>query len=266
MRRHILGLTTAVIVLQISLGCAMLPANMKPQVVGVTPRVTSIDLKGIDLAFDLDIKNPYPTALKTPEFTYDLNIAGMSFASREATATLNIPARSTGTTTLPVRIDFADLFSLSQNLKGANEAPYSIGGRFIVPVAGQRIEVPFSHEGTFPVLRIPKFSNIRVNPGGISLTGAKIDVQADMVNPNVFAIGLSGLGYSLELGGVKLGDITARTADSLAPGAKGTLSLSGKLSAKDAITSLAEGAKLGRVRIVLRGKIQTPYGEVNLGG
>jgi LEA14-like dessication related protein len=134
----------------------------------------------------------------------------------------------------------------------------------VLPVAGQSFEVPFAHDGQLPVLRPPKFSVLDVETSDVSLRGAKVAVKAEMENPNVFALGLRDLGYSLMIGGASVGALQATTADTIEPGATGSLTLSGELTAADALMKLVRGGGLGPAKLAATGAVQTPFGAVDL--
>ena len=89
-------------------------------------------------------------------------------------------------------------------------------------------------------------------------------VTAEMKNPNVFALGLQNLGYALTIGDVSVGALQATTAESIEAGATGGLTLSGDLTAADALLKLVRGGKLGPAKLGATGAIQTPFGTVDL--
>jgi LEA14-like dessication related protein len=234
----------------------------RPEVQQVSPRIRGVDFQGLDMAFDVDVNNPYPLPIKTPRFRYGIDIEGSRFFDSEAASQLNLPAMGVGTVTLPVRLSYVDMLRTYRNLADAPEAAYTLRGALIMPVLGRSFEVPVSHSGTVPILRPPTFSNIDVNLANISLLKTRINAEAAMKNPNAFALGIKNLGYALKLGGVELGGLKATTGSTLEAGQTGRLSLSGEISAASAIVNMIKGGNLGGAEIVPSGKIQTPYGPV----
>src|SRR5690606_4634318 len=146
-------------------------------------------LEGVNMAFDLDVKNPYPVAIKSPKFKYSLAVEGNPLATEQIAEGLNLPARKTGVATLPVRVGYQDLFNIMGGLRGANKANYKIDGSFLVDALGKDFELPFGHEGIMPILQPPKFSAVNMKQPEVSLSGAKIAVDANVLNPNIFAVG-----------------------------------------------------------------------------
>jgi LEA14-like dessication related protein len=247
-----------------TLGCATLPLTERPEIQAVRPRISGIDFQGVNMAFDVDVRNPYPIPLRTPRFRYGIDVEGSRFFDSEAASGIDLPASGVGTATLPVRMSYADLWRTYGSLAGAPEADYTLRGALLIPVAGQSLELPLSHSGTFPILRPPAFSDVKVQLGDVSLTKAGVSVDAVMKNPNAFALGLEGLGYALKLGDAKLGGLSATTASTLAAGQTGRMTLSGDVSAASALFNMLMGGGKGGAEIVPSGSIQTPYGTVKL--
>ncbi len=252
-------IATALIIILAS-GCASLPVGQSPEVKGVSPRITGLDFDGLDMAFDVDVNNPYPIPIKTPQFRYGIDVEGSKFFDSKATSQLNLPAGRVGTVTLPVRLSYTDLLKTYKSLGDKAEADYLLRGDIILPLLGHSLSLPISHGGTFPVLRAPTFSNINVDLGGVSLFKTRVNVDTIMKNPNAFPLDIKGLGYMLKMGGSEFGGLSATTAESLEAGQSGSLSLSGEFSAASAIVNMIKGGSMSGAEIVPSGSIQTPYG------
>ncbi len=245
-------------------GCASIPGLPKPEIKGIKPRIESLDFQGVNLAFDVDVNNPYPTAIKTPKFKYGLDVQGASFMNSSASTALDLPARNIGTATLPIRLTYADLWKSYQNLKDAKEIDYTLKGALQLPFMGTTHELPLSHSGKFPVLRIPKISILKIEPANISLTKAGVGVEAEMMNPNIFGIGLGDIGYALNLGSISVGGLKATSLQEIGANQTGRFSLRGEVSALEAAQQFLKSPDIGAARLVPTGSIQTPYGPVKL--
>lgn len=250
------------VVLMASAGCDAV--SQKPEIRSVTPHVVGIDLKGVALAFNVEVHNPYPIALRTPSFRYGIDIENATLFESEEAIDIDLPARQVGTATLPVRIAYADLFKSASSLVNSSEVRYRLHGVFIISVLGQSHELPLMHEGTFPVLRLPTFSVKNVDFSDISLSSAKVTLEVEIDNPNVFDIGAEGLGYEIQLGGVRVGSLSASTVGPVGAGEVGNLTLDGEISARSALIQLLANKSLGDVKLMLKGSITTPYGAVAL--
>jgi len=266
-RRWLAGGTIALLLITLG-GCGSTRSllgqlGQKPEITGVHPRITGLDLSGVNLAFELDVANPYSVPIHSPNFKYALDISGSQFAESSETAAVDLPARKTGTVTLPLRVGYADLRKTYNNLKGAKEIPYTLRGALVLPVAGESVELPVKKSGSFPVLHLPHVSGIRPSLSNVGLGGGTLDVKANFTNPNAFALGLQSLGYAVKLGDVELGSVTASTLGSVAAGETREVDLSGNLSAGN-LTQVLGGTRLGQIQLEATGTLETPYGKVPL--
>ena len=265
MRKN-LALIGLAVLLAVLPGCAKVFEVLgKPEVTSVRPRITGIDLEGIAMAFAVDVQNPYPFVIKSPKLRYALDIEGTELLSSTTDTDVRLPANNVGTITLPVRLAYSKLWSTVQKLSKAKRAAYKLHGAVLLDAMGKSYELPVSHTGTFPILRPPKFSNFKVNFSDVSLRSAKVTVQADVQNPNVFALGIKNLGYQLALGSVSVGDLVASTADKIEPDKSGKVTLTGQISAASALLKVIRGASIGTPKLAPSGAIETPYGPVKLG-
>lgn len=234
----------------------------RPEIRHVRPRVETIDLHGVTMVFDVDVSNPYPVAIRTPEFSYAVDIAETEFfGSRQATA-VDLPALKVGTLNLPARVEYLKLWNSYQGLREADEVNYRLRGTVLVRAMDQDFELPLSHEGTFPVLRLPKISSPEVRFDDVSLSGAQVTMEADIRNPNVFRLGLDQLGMDVTVGEVEVGNIRPSLPGGLDPRGTGKLSLVGQITSSRALSQLVRGSGLGAPRVAWTGSLQTPYGPV----
>jgi len=263
MRLHRISIVLLALVASIT-ACAGLPITQRPEVKAVHPRITGLDFQGVTMDFDIDVYNPYPFAIKTPHFRYALDIEGYNFFQSEAISPFDLPESGPGTVTLPVRLDYTELWRTYRALTDTPEATYRISGALILPVIGRSLELPFSYSGRFPILRAPTFSDVRVQVTDVSLMGAKISADAAMTNPNVFPLDIEGLGYVVMVGDIRLGGLTAMTPGALEPGQTGRMTLTGEISAANALFGLIRSGRIGEAKILPSGYIRTPYGPVSL--
>ena len=266
MKRNALALVAlAGLALLVVPGCAVFADLFgRPTVEGVRPTIKSIDLQGVTLAFEVDVKNPYVVPLASPRFRYGMDVEGAEFMAAQESEGADVPARGVGTLVLPVRLDYAALAQTYKTLSNANEFTYKLHGGLTFSAAGTSFDLPLSHEGKAPVVRPPTFSNISVRVAKASLTSLAVTVESDIKNPNVFQLGIDSLGYALKLGAASVADVKGATGGTIEPGKSGRVTLTGRLSGADALRSLAGGGKLGAPTLQPTGAIQTPYGAIKL--
>lgn len=243
-------------------GCASFD---RPTVRATRLRIAGIDVRGVNLAFEADVHNPYPVGIRGPQFRYALDIEENEFAKSQFPATADLPAQQVGTVVLPLRVEYVSLWKAIQSLGEAPEARYKLRATIAFTVLGEKCELPMSHEGRFPVWRMPRFRPGRPEFSGVSLSGAALNMPVDVHNPNVFAIDLKSAGYELRLGEVQVAGLTASTAGPIAGGADGRLTLSGRVTGRSILGRIMEGGDLGGAVVKPIGAVQTPYGVVQLG-
>jgi LEA14-like dessication related protein len=254
-------------------GCQFIPTGLRPSIEGVKPRITGVDMKGVDLAFDVNVNNPLPVPLKAPRIRYGFAVEQAQLISDEIPAGLDFPAGQTGAATLPVRISYAEISKAVQGLKDINKANYKLDAAMLIPGIGEEIELPFSHSGVVPILKVPKISVQSFNPGNFSLSGAKFGGTAKVANPNMFGVGMQDLGYALQIGDLKVGGLSVSTLGEIAAEGEGSLDFSGEISIPDSLKGILSGvelkgilsgAELGEINIAPCGSLKTPFGSVNL--
>ena len=236
----------------------------RPTVAAVRPRITDLDLSQVTLAFDVDVKNPYPFALISPKFRYGLDIQGSEFVQSSEAAGATIPAKGAGTVTLPVKLSYAKLWESFNKLADAQEVDYTLRGALLLSAGNQDIELPLEKSGTLPILRAPKFSNLKLDFPSVSMSRAGVTLDADMLNPNAFPLGISDMGYALRLGEIDVGKLVASTQDSVGAGKSGHVKLKGEISGSQSLMRLISGQSLGLPHLRPTGKVQTPYGPASL--
>ncbi|MHC4672287.1 MAG: LEA/WHy family protein [Planctomycetota bacterium] len=242
-------------------GCSLIA---KPKIQDVRARVDNIDLRGIHLVFDVDIYNPYPVAIRTPEFRYGLDIAEEEFIKSRDTTEIDLPALKTGTVTLPAHIEYLTLGRTYRKLSDADQVDYRLHGTVVVKAMQEIFELPVQYSGKFPVFRFPSISMPRVDFSDVSLSGAKVVIKTDISNPNVFRLGLGKLNFDVRVGDVQVGKIRPSLPDGLDAKASSKLSLVGEITASRALMQLIGGKSLGKPSIQCIGSVETPYGMVLL--
>jgi hypothetical protein len=98
----------------------------------------------------------------------------------------------------------------------------------------------------------------------VSLKGAKVTIETDITNPNVFRLGLQKLDFEARVGDVVVGSLAASLPDGLPAKTASKLTLTGRITASRAVMQLVRGESLGTPAINYTGSIETPYGSVPL--
>jgi|GEM_PF-782860 len=256
----------AVAMLAVLPGCSLFfDVAGRPEVKDARTHVEKIDLHGVTLRLDVDISNPYRVALKSPRLRYGLDVEGAEFITADEITGIDIPARGVGTVTLPIRIEYANLLAAYKRLAGKSEFTYRAhGDLLLLATPAGDIELPVSKTGTASVLRVPDFSNVRVEFADVTMSGATVVVEAEVENTNSFDITTRDYGCRLTLGDTPVGIVTATTAGTIPAGETGRVTMKGRVSAAGVVFQLLCGKSPGPPHLKPCGLFETPYGNVNI--
>jgi LEA14-like dessication related protein len=151
MRRRIVSRGNTALWLAVGILCSCSGcATTQPVLKSVAARVLSIDLSGVELAFDVDVENRLPFPLKSAGGRYGLDISGTPFLRWDTVPAVELPAGQIGTVTLPARVEYASLIETFKTLATAREIPYRLQGALVFPIVGRNFDLPFDYEGRMP--------------------------------------------------------------------------------------------------------------------
>ncbi|RNC85626.1 MAG: hypothetical protein ED557_02305 [Balneola sp.] len=180
-----------------------LASVQKPTISVENVKVSNISLQDIELLFDLEVDNPNPLSLSLASYSYDFQINSNSFVKGTRELETEIEANGSNTLSVPVTFTFEELYNTFTSLKSEDEAGYTLLGSVgvNVPVIGY-VEVPIEKEGIFPVVKAPSLSLTGVSVKNLSLTGAELEINVGVDNPNSFGLNLNSLDYEVDLNGL----------------------------------------------------------------
>jgi LEA14-like dessication related protein len=177
----------------------------KPEVRIAAAEVQALSFSGLTLLFDVEVKNPNPIGIQLSGFDYELQIEDIPFVSGEVRDKVAVTARDRSIIPLPVELGFEEIVQTIGALapeEGKEEAAYRLtsGFSFDLPVLG-RVRVPVRTEGTFPILRIPRLQILRLSLNEISLSGASLALDFELINRNSFKVFIESLEYRFQVEG-----------------------------------------------------------------
>ena len=147
------SLFAAVVVLNAGCGSAV----KRPTASVRSANLGELTPDGLTLDLNVDVGNPNGFALPVSAASYKLGIAGVNVVSDTAKPTGSVPANGTLPVTVPVTLNFKDLFKAERAIvdTGGN-VPYKIDGQLEFaagPMAslGQGVTVPLKYDGTLPL-------------------------------------------------------------------------------------------------------------------
>lgn len=197
MRTTILGMAW-VTALLLAGGCATLRGiAQKPEV-----RFAGVSLEHMTLfeatpVFNFKMTNPNPVRISAKRISYKMKINDRKFVNGVADKGKRIGPGASEIISVPVTIDYLDLFDTFSELDRSEQIRYELSGGIDVGP----FTVPFGHKGALTAPKLPKISLKDVAVSDISLTGAKVQLVLGILNDNPFAVKLNGLEYGVKLRG-----------------------------------------------------------------
>ena len=195
-RRGTIGL--AALLLLLAGGCATLQGIVqKPEVRFAGVSLDHMTLFEATPVFNFKMTNPNPVRIAVGAITYNMTVNDRKFVNGVADRGEKIKAGESEIVSVPVNINYLDLFETFTEFNASEQVRYNLSGDIDVGP----FQIPFGHEGTLTVPKLPKISLKNVAVSDISLTRAKVQLILGIENNNPFAVKLNGLQYGLKLGG-----------------------------------------------------------------
>lgn len=239
-----------------------------------TARVVGADLKGltidgVSIDFDVEVKNPYRVPLPVGSLQYALASEGRQFLAGSAPSQGSIPARGVKTLSAPVTVRFGDLLAAVQTVRPGKVIPYKADltlGLDVPDEFGGPVSLPISKEGSLPVPAPPRIDVRDISWDELSYTSAKGKVVLGITNLNEFEAALTGLNYSLGLGGKTVAKAKASKLPSLGAGESGELVIPLSIRPIDlgmAVFNMLQGSETS---YTLKGDmgVKTPFGAFDV--
>ena len=191
----------------ILLNCAAVQEMVKaskPDVTLQNIRFVNLTFDEVDFAFDLNITNPNAFAVNMAGFDYDFQIDGASFIKGQKQDELVINPSGESTVQIPLSLSFADLYKTYTSLKNQDSSRYTFKSTlyFNLPVIG-RTPIPVSKSGQIPLVQLPKLKISSLKLKKVNFTGANLELNLAIDNPNGFSLFLKNLNYDFAVNGMK---------------------------------------------------------------
>ncbi|MEW8310669.1 MAG: LEA type 2 family protein [Candidatus Thiodiazotropha taylori] len=189
-------------------------------------KLSGLDLRGIDLLFDVEVDNPNPVAISLDGLDYDLKLLNRSFLKGQQSMGMSLAADGTSQVKLPVRMEFERLLQHYSELSNRDDVPYQLdlGLGIDVPLLG-RVRLPMSYQGRLPVPKLPDVRVSRIDVQRLSLQAIDLMLELEVENPNRFALMLQRLDYQFKLNGIDVGQGAAAQSLNIDKQGKGRVRL-----------------------------------------
>ena len=235
------------------------------QVIGTSIR--GLSLSNAVLLFDVEVSNPYATALPLANLSYALNSGGKKILEGSVQPTGSIPAKGKQVLQLPVTVGFAPVMTALKGVKPGAVVPYTVDFKLGVeaPVVGL-LEVPLSKSGELPIPAVPEVEMTAYEIGKLGLDQTTGTVKLRVRNTNQFPLDLKRLGMSFALGGQEVGTTRISDAASLQAGETATLSVPLSFAPRTVGASLFNLLRGKQIAYKVAGSIEanTRFGPISI--
>ena len=152
-------MAAAMLALALVPGCRTVEGlTTKPEVQSVAVVVTGLDLRGMTLRLDVELKNPGEGELTIGGYEYAVQIEGQPFVSGQSRERVELRPRGTARVAVPVELVWTDLQSKLAMLKGRGDAAYALALTLLVDTPVGTFRVPLKKDGCLPLLPMGKKS------------------------------------------------------------------------------------------------------------
>jgi LEA14-like dessication related protein len=259
MRRHAL----VVLVTLLLGGCASVErmaaaAFTPPRLHLDQARVAQVDLDGTTVVLDFTVENPNDLSLRLVKGTWRLQVEGAEVSEGELPGGLTLPALGKAPFALTVRLRWADVTRLAEQVRHQAEVAYRIDGAVGVDTPVGVVTLRFKHEGRLPVPRLPTLRLAGVSADIRSLTDLALGITLEVTNPNPFPIPGAILRFDLLVNDAVVASGREATLSPLAPGGEGKLTLPVELSLLGAGRAALHGGELRLRGTVRAGGLERP--------
>jgi LEA14-like dessication related protein len=249
-------------------GCSQFGSFIEKPSVGVKGvKIENIDLKGLTLLFDLEVKNPYRAALPLVGVAYRLESDGRSLVQGDAPMEGSVPAHGSRIIGVPAKIRFADVLKIAQNIHPGSVIPYDATLELAAQVPhSEPVKFPIHKKGEFPIPAIPKVELRNIRWDNLSLREVAGTVNFYLENTNDFPVDIKGLHYALSLGGSEVGNVGLMSGAKLGKGEGAELAMPVRFSTLDlgaAFLNILQGEKAAYA-IDGAMDVGTPFGKIRM--
>ena len=217
------------------------PVLQMPNLSLPSMKIDRIDFTRAELLFTVNVENPNEFDLPSPKLAYDYLVNNNSVI--RSTLENSAPIAAAAVTPLVIRLEvqYADLYRSFQALRNVGEAPskLSLTSDFALPAfAGNTFltEIP----GSLPLPKVPSITFGGLSVKNLSLTGIDFDVVWEVENPNVFAMSVKELAYTLTVNNTRWASGTAPASTQIAANRKTQIPLTFSINSLSMVRDITE--------------------------
>jgi LEA14-like dessication related protein len=174
------------------------PVLQVPKLTLPSMKIDRLDFTRAELLFTVNVENPNPFDLPSPQMAYDYLVNRNSVIKSSVETAAPLAAASVTPVAVRLAVNYADLYRSFQSLINLGEAPslFSMRSDFSIPAFA---DDTFLTEitGSLPLLKAPAVSFAGIRARNVGLTAIDFDVIWEVENNNSFAMNVKDLFYNL---------------------------------------------------------------------
>ena len=238
----------------------------EPSVSFDSMKLSDFSFENITARFTFNVNNPNAIGIKLSGYDYVLAVNEKQFLKGTQNLPVIIPAKAVGKVTVPVTIQFSELYKIYQSTKSADDFSYNIVGHVLVDAAISTLKIPFSTSGKLPSVKMPKISLKNIQVKKLSFSGIDLGVVVNINNPNILGFTLQEFDYNLTLAGKKVAAGQNKNAVIIPQKGVGTLNIPMKLNFSSLGSVITKAIRQGEIGYVLEGNaaLKTDFGQGRL--
>lgn len=231
--------------------------------------VQDVDFTAAEGDFVFQVDNPNPIGIGLASFEYGLELGGVEILSGDNPDGFRLKANDATELRFPVKVEFANLYELTQAVRGEDHIGFTFSGRMAFDTPIGPIPWPFKAEGSFPALREPKvkIKGAKVRPPSLGNLSAGVEVELEVDNDHGSAVAMDNFDYALTINGASLaGGVLEEVVEVDGASKKSVvipveIGLGGVIGT---ISSLLSNGGQAEVRLEAQLDVDTPFGVVPL--
>jgi LEA14-like dessication related protein len=229
----------------------------KPSVAYKSMSLTDVSLSGATVNVVTTVTNPNGVGLSLTDVDYRLSVDGHAVATGKPPGGLEIPAHGTADVTLPATVRFSDLGAALNTVLGKDKARYRADGTLGLNTPIGVVRLPFSHEESFDLPKVPAIALGTPRLTRIGLDRATVELPLTLTNRGSYPLPLDALTAGVRIGGAQVGEVSSRALGVLQPGASQAVTLPLVVPLGGALDAASAILRGGPVPISLEGNLQS---------
>lgn len=187
-----------------------------------------------DAVFKLKVTNPNPIGANLTRVAYNLRINDKQFLKNVMNKNIALAAGGSSIVEVPVTINYMEFFQSVTEFVQSDKVAYDLSGS----VGVGPLDIPYQKKGDLTVPKLPKVSLKKIAVSNPTIAGVSVILSLGMENSNPFTLDLSGLNYSIKLGGMKFAEGSATHVSPIGKNSSSTLEIPLRVNFFEASQSL----------------------------